>query len=282
MRQILFELPIPGFPIKIFGFGTMLMLAFVGSIWLATWRARREKLNPEMISDLAVWLFLGGLIGARVFFLFQYWQHLHSFWEVFSIWKGGIVFYGSAMGATVAFFIYRRLRPFPLLPMLDVVAPSTALGIAFGRLGCFLNGCCWGDRCDIYPWVVTFPARSAPWGSQVKAGLISIDAARSLPIHPTQLYSALDGFLLLALLSAYYPIRRRDGEVFGLLLVLYPITRFLIEHLRNDEGAALAGMTISQVISLVVLGIAVAYWVYLSTRPKTRYADFAEIPEPTA
>ena len=100
-----------------------------------------------------------------------------------------------------------------------------------------------------------FPACTRPPGlHQVRLGLIPPRTpTHSLPVHPTQLYSAIDGLVLLLLLSAYYPLRRRDGEVMGLLMVTYPITRFVIEYLRNDEGAFFAGLTISQTISVALL-----------------------------
>ena len=281
MRQILFE--IPGTPIRLYGFGLMLMLAFLGSMSVAAWRARRENLNPDLIYDLAVWLFVGGLVGARAFFLIQYAHKFKSVWEIFQIWKGGIVFYGSVMGAAAAFFLYQRLRPFPIRAMMDVVAPSAAVGIAFGRVGCFLNGCCWGDRCGDLPWGVTFPAKSSPWASQVEQGLIHLSDPRSLPVHPTQLYSALDGVVLFLLLSGYYPLRKRDGEVFGVLMLSYPVLRFLVEQLRNDEGAIYSGMTISQVISLFVFVLGIGYWLYLFRLPKTLWADrppMDELPAP--
>src|SRR4051794_18778660 len=158
MHQVLFE--IPGTGIKIFGYGLMLFLAFLASMNLAAWRARREKLDPEVVYDLALWVFLGGLVGARAFYVVQYWgTRIHTIWDIFEIWKGGIVLYGSILGGTLTFFLYRALRPFPLRPMLDVVAPALALGIALGRLGCFLNGCCYGDVCDL-PWAVAFPKHS--------------------------------------------------------------------------------------------------------------------------
>src|SRR4051794_1738532 len=174
MRQILFE--VPGLGVKIFGYGLMLFFAFLGSMNLAAWRARREKLDPEVVYDLALYVFLGGLIGARSFYVAQYWGvRIHSFWEIFEIWKGGIVLYGSILGGTVAFLIYRRFRPFPLLPMLDVIAPALAFGIAVGRLGCFLNGCCFGDTCDL-PWAVAFPKHSPAWEAEVNRGLIPPNA----------------------------------------------------------------------------------------------------------
>ena len=280
MRQVLFE--VPGLGVKVFGYGLMLFFAFLGSMNIAAWRARREKIDPEIVFDMALYVFLGGLIGARGFYVLQYWGNrgINNFWDIFKIWEGGIVLYGSILGGTIAFFLYRRLRWFPLLPMLDVIAPALAFGIAIGRLGCFLNGCCFGDACDL-PWAVRFPSHSPPFDSEVARNLIPPDAQYSLWLHPTQLYSTVDGLILLALLSAYFPIRRRDGEVMGLLMLTYPVTRFLIEQLRNDEGIFAAGMTISQLISVGLLAAGLIFWVALSRRPLGRYADTIEA-EPAA
>src|SRR3954464_13486076 len=94
--------------LKVFGYGTMLFLAFLGSMNLAAWRARREKLDPELISDLALWVFIGGLVGARLFYVIQYWgDRIHNVGEVFKVWEGGIVLYGSILGGTATFFFYR-------------------------------------------------------------------------------------------------------------------------------------------------------------------------------
>ena len=266
MRQVLFE--IPGVGIKIFGYGLMLFFAFVGSMNIAARRARREKIDPEIVYDLAI-------------YVFQYWGvRVHGFWEIFEIWKGGIVLYGSILGGTAGFFFYRSLRTFPLVPMLDVIAPALAFGIAIGRIGCFLNGCCYGDTCHL-PWAVEFPKGSPPWDAEVARNMIRPDAAHSLPLHPTQLYSTIDGLLLFVLLSAYFPIRRRDGEVMALLMVTYPITRFLIEQIRNDEGVWAAGMTISQLISVGIFAAGLVYWLALSRMPLGRYADSAKL-EPAA
>ncbi len=274
MRQVLFEVPYVG--VKIFGYGLMLFFAFLGSMNLAARRARREGLDPELIYDLALWVFIGGLLGARGFYVAQYWgTRITSFAEIFEIWKGGIVLYGSVLGGAAAFFAYRAVRPFPLRPMLDVIAPAIALGIAIGRVGCFLNGCCWGDACDL-PWAVSFPRESPPWNAELARGLIPPDALHSLRLHPTQLYSTIDGLILVLLLSAYYPLRRRDGEVMGLLMLTYPVTRFFIEQLRDDEGVFFAGMTVSQAISVALFAGGLIYWAFLLRMPATRYADTAE------
>jgi phosphatidylglycerol:prolipoprotein diacylglycerol transferase len=283
MWQVLFTIPVLG-GIKIFGYGTMLFVAFLASINLAAWRARREGLDPEVVYDLSAWVFAGGLIGARVFYVIQYWgDRIRTFADIFRIWEGGIVLYGSIIGGTTAFFLYRVVRPFPLRPFLDVIAPSLAIGIAVGRVGCFLNGCCYGDRCAGLPWGVSFPRFSPPWLEQVAGGLISREALWSLPVHPTQLYSVIDGLVLLVLLSAYYPLRRRDGEVMALLMVTYPVTRFLVEYLRNDEGVFWLGLTISQNISVFLFLSGIAYWTWLvRTQPRRQRVDDTSGPSPAA
>jgi len=273
MRQVLFE--VPGLGVKVFGYGLMLTFAYIGSMRLAAGRASRENLDPEVVYDLGLWVFIGGLVGARGFYVVEYWgTRVNSFWEVFEIWKGGIVLYGGILGGTAAFLLYRAYRPFPTRAMLDAIAPALAFGIAIGRLGCFLNGCCWGDACDL-PWAVSFPKNSPPWQAEVARGLILPGAAHSLPLHPTQLYSTIDGLVLLTLLNAYYPLRRRDGEVMGLLMLTYPVTRFLIEHLRNDEGIFRAGMTVSQTISVGIFLAGLLYWAWLARHPRVRHADSA-------
>ncbi|CAN5597677.1 prolipoprotein diacylglyceryl transferase [soil metagenome] len=353
MRQILFE--IPGTGIQVFGFGMMLFLAFLAAMNLAAWRARRSRIDPEIIYDLAFWLILGGLIGARAFYVLQHGESIESFWDIFKVWKGGIVLYGSGLGAAAGYLSYWLWRRFPIRPVMDAIAPAIALGIALGRVGCFLNGCCYGDVCE-HKWAVQFPAGTLPWAQhvglleeyieldrereqvesgrepwpaerrerhealaeqlglngdpedsvvaleqyirsldyqefrrlrydRVRDGLPPPDAPpnspRSLPVHPTQLYSALDGLILMTLLLAYYPLRRRDGEVMALLILTYPVTRFLIERLRNDEEAFYAGLTISQNISIGLFVIALAFWLYLCRWPTERYEDRPEDSETT-
>jgi phosphatidylglycerol:prolipoprotein diacylglycerol transferase len=274
MRQVLFTIPIFG-GLKVFGYGAMLVVAFITSTWLAYWRARRERLDPEVIGDMSFWVFLFGLIGARLFYCFEYWgDDIKSLWDVAQYWKGGVVYYGGIVGGVAAFFFYWKLRPFPMRPYMDVLAPSIAVGTLFGRLGCFLNGCCFGDLCRL-PWGVAFPVNSPPWLQHRHLGLIGADALNSLPVHPTQLYSSLDAFVLFVLLTAFYPLRRRDGEVLGLLMLAYPLSRFVIEYLRNDEAVFYAGMTISQTISVALFVGACLYWAWLSSLPKERYRDHA-------
>ncbi len=283
MRQVLFTLTVPyfGWRIPLFGYGLMLVLGLLAAVNMAAWRARREKLDPELVYDFSFWAVLGGLTGARLFYVFQYWgTRVRSVGEIFKIWEGGIVLYGGILGGTAAVLLYWTKHKFPLRPMMDAIAPSLVIGVALGRVGCFLNGCCWGDPCD-FPWAVRFPAESAPWWSEVNRGLISATDPTSLPLHPTQLYSAIDGLIICLLLNMYYSLRKRDGEVFALLMLTYPITRFLIEYLRNDEAAFALGMTISQLISVFIFAGGVVLWAAVARSKNPRYADIAPEVQPT-
>jgi phosphatidylglycerol:prolipoprotein diacylglycerol transferase len=292
MHRVLVE--VPGTAIRLHSFGLMLCLAFLAAIALAAWRARREGLDPDSIYDLALWAVLGSLIGARLFYVVEYWGkgQVKNWLDIFKIWEGGIVFYGGLAGGTVACLAYAIVKRLPVLKLCDILAPSLALGLAIGRVGCFLNGCCYGDECAL-PWAVTFPPGSAPWwdqaidsvedpGQATIPGLTrdDLDRARrgelaalprSAPVHPTQLYSAVDGLILWAVLTAYYPYRRRDGRVMALFLMAYPVTRSLIEYLRDDEPAACMGLTISQVVGVATLAAGLALW--LAARPPVRAPD---------
>jgi phosphatidylglycerol:prolipoprotein diacylglycerol transferase len=273
MQRLLFT--IPGLGFRLHGFSVMMLLACFGALFITVWRARRERIDPEAVFGLATWLYSGGFIGARFLYIVQHRESVQHFGDIFKIWQGGIVFYGCILGGLAGSVLYWVRHPFPFRPMADAVAPALALGTALGRLGCFLNGCCFGTTCDL-PLAVRFPAGAPAWLQHVQLGLIAPSASHSLAVHPTQLYAALDGLIQLGLLTWYFPRRRRDGEVMALLMVTYPISRFLIECLRADEGAFFAGLTISQNISLVLLACGLFTWSYLARLPRVRYADILE------
>ena len=221
--------------------------------------ARREKVDPNAVYELATWLFLGGVIGARAFFFVQHPEALHEPSDLFRTWQGGNVFYGCILGGLTGSILYWLRRPFPFLRMADAVAPAVAIGAALGRIGCFLNGCCHGAVCHL-PWAVRFPAGSHAWARQVNDGLISTEARLSLPVHPTQLYSFLAGLVVLGLLLLYVRSARSPGKVMALLMIAYSVTRWPIEAMRSDEPVVFAGMTWSQNISAALIVGGVAIW----------------------
>jgi phosphatidylglycerol:prolipoprotein diacylglycerol transferase len=273
MRPILFV--VPGWEIRVHSYGVMIFLACFAALGIGVWRARRQKIDPNVVYELATWLFLGGVIGARGLYVLLHPETIHSFGDIFRSWQGGNVFYGCILGGLTGSMLYWCRRPFPFWKMCDVAAPAVAIGAAVGRIGCFLNGCCDGEVCEL-PWAVRFPAGSHAWTRQLNAGLIAPDALASLPVHPTQLYAALAGFLVLALLLAHFPRRRRAGEVMGLLMILYAVTRWPIESLRADEHARFAGMTASQIISVALLALGLAVW-FGRRRPFDREASAAPV-----
>jgi len=273
MQPILFE--VPGVGLRITGFGVMFLLACSGALGLTLWRARREGLDAEAVYELAIWIFFGGVVGARIVYVLQNPAEMKSVADLFRVWRGGIVFYGCIFGGLIGTLIAWSRKPFPFLPMADAVAPALAWGAGAGRIGCFLNGCCYGEvtqsRCAL-----SFPAGSIPWYDHAARGLITPLASCSLPVHPTQLYSALAGFGLLLLLLAYHNRRRFDGEVMTVFMVGYATTRFGVETLRADAPAFMLGLTFSQVVSLVVLVSGIASWLWLNNaRPRPVMARLA-------
>ncbi|MBI3468119.1 MAG: prolipoprotein diacylglyceryl transferase [Planctomycetes bacterium] len=192
--------------------------------------------------------------------------------KLFNLSQGGLVWYGGVLGAVAAFLGFVFKTKVPGLRFSDLLAPSVVLGLAFGRVGCFLNGCCYGDPTTL-PWAVYFPPHSPAYERHLSEQRISPRYRTSLGVHPTQLYSALNALLLVAVLLAYYPLRRRDGEVIGLLLVLYAPTRFLIEFLRADEPAQWGtGLTISQNLSIVAFAAGLLWMLWLRRRRPAQQA----------
>jgi phosphatidylglycerol---prolipoprotein diacylglyceryl transferase len=258
MRPILFTLP--GSGLRIHSYGVMIFLACAAALAMAVWRARREKVDPNAVYELATWLFLGGVIGARGFYFVQHPEALHELGDLFRTWQGGNVFYGCILGGLSGSIVYWLRRPFPFWRMADAVAPGVAIGAAVGRIGCFLNGCCHGSACEL-AWAVRFPAGSHAWARQVNDGLISHQALMSLPVHPTQLYSGAAGLFVLGALLLYARRDRSPGQVIALLMIAYSVTRWPIESLRSDEPAVFAGMTWSQNISVALLAGGAALWI---------------------
>lgn len=258
MQPILFE--ILGF--RVHAYGLMMALACASALGLSVWRARREGMDADAVYELATWLFLGGVVGARVLFAVVHPEAIRSPLDILRVWEGGGVFYGCILGGLAGTLIYYRRRPFPFLRMADVVAPTLAIGAFFGRIGCHLNGCCHGSITQA-SWGIRFPSGSHAWVDHVDRGLIPVDAPYSLPVLPTQLYAAFSALALFAILMAYYPRRKRPGQVMALLMITYPITRWPVEMLRADDAGVFAGVTVSMLISLLLCAAGVAFWLYL-------------------
>lgn len=393
MHPELLSLP-GGFSIKTYGF--FLMLGFLSAVWLAMKRAQRSGANPDVTLDVAFLCLVFGIGGARAFYVIHYWKTQFAdapnrFLAIIDITNGGLEFLGGFLGALIAVCVYCLWKQISLRQYLDIMAPSAMWGLAFGRIGCFFNGCCFGGLAAVTPgqpptppWAVSFPfaspAQHRHWEDRgvavpaelvvtstesllptlvpeaqlsatvekrysalrrwqkaqeahaeaklahadatvlsglekaaAAAGKVAESAAEqfgvisraqqipsrnnpqrrtsvtelqelaaqapSRPVHPTQLYASAQALLLSLLLSGLFWFRRRQGVVIGALLLLYPVQRILEELIRADNPHDVAGMTISQSVSVGLLLTAAAYlfilYRYLPERsPKAHTGGF--------
>lgn len=344
-----------GLPVR--GYGTLLLTGVLAAWWLSARRAAQRGFNTEVLASLAWRLIVAGVIGARLFYVIEYWPDFRrpswhdTLVEVLTFTKGGLVVYGSLIGGFVAFVWYLRQKRLSMFAWGDIIAPGLILGMAIGRIGCLLNGCCYGGECDQGKVCIRFPrfsskeqqVMSPPYMHQLVAGRlhgftlgknkanqptvksvepdgpaeqnglvagvriaavngvptdslqtaeevlahsgpdISIELAdgqrlkwsvgtlpnQSRPVHPSQIYGAISGFLICLLLIAVEPFINRSGATMAALLTLYPPVRFFEEMIRDDEppqwGTAL---TISQLISLCVIAGAMVTWYFVLRRGK--------------
>ncbi len=332
-------------PIAIRSYGLMLMIGFLFAVWSASRRAAKSGADKDFVTNLGLISLISGIIGARVFYIIHYLEDFlnvpNPLWSMINVTAGGLEFYGGFITAIVCVMVYLVLKKKSIRWYLDILAPSIMLGLAFGRIGCFLNGCCWGKETSC-PLAIRFPYASFAFVQQWEEGKIKVPDElllegpngkkyvinrefinltdeelekrllkadpnspegielsmlkshlekynltmsklremigkydlRSRPVHPTQLYSSLNAFLISLFLSWYYWRRKQDGEVILLLLVVYPITRFLIEIIRADNPHDVFGLTVSQAISIVAIIFAIAGLLLLRFLPaKSKYAE---------
>ncbi len=242
MHPILFEI----FDFKVHSFGLLMLLAFAVALLFARKRGPRFGFTPEQISDVAFWTLIAGVLGARVAFLAQeipfYREHPEKLLTL--QFEGLTSFGGLIFGFLTVVIACRRLKK-PLWNLLDALAPAMLVGHAIGRVGCLLNGCCYGGHCDL------------PWGIHVEnaAGLF----------HPAQIYDSLMNLAALGVLLALERRGLRAGQTFGLFLVLHGIARFVYEFWRAGTTSTTMGslpLTEAHVAALVLVlaGAAVLLW----------------------
>jgi phosphatidylglycerol:prolipoprotein diacylglycerol transferase len=237
-------------------YGIMVATGFLAGLWTAGRRGLRQGVSPEQVHDLGLSLMIGSIAGARILYVITFWRDqfaAHPFPEVFEVWHGGLVYYGGLIGACLAGIIHMRLKRMPLWKMADVLAPSVALGYAFGRIGCLMNGCCYGSACSL-PWAITFPGapENGPGG---------------VPRHPTQIYDSLLSLCLYGFLAWLYRRKKFDGQVFATYLVCYAVSRSFVELFRGDYPVYQRGLhglaTPAQMVSIFILLTGVALFLFL-------------------
>jgi phosphatidylglycerol:prolipoprotein diacylglycerol transferase len=264
MHPILFQVA----GLKIYSYGLMVGLAFVLGFWLITARAKRAGDNPDIYLEAAIWFIIAGIGGARLFYFLWFPQvFLHDLIGSL-LSSGGLVWYGGVVGVLLATLLFTRLRKIRLLHFTDIVAPAAALGLAIGRIGCLLAGCCYGSVCEL-PWAIHYPLTHETHG---------------LPVHPAPLYETAlmlltAGFLLLLERNAWLKNRRlsaagrasglgllSEGTVSAYFFILASLARFFVEGVRGDRLTWLhwgaIELSASQVMSLggLLLAFAIFYW----------------------
>jgi phosphatidylglycerol:prolipoprotein diacylglycerol transferase len=241
-------------------YGVMMATGFLAGLVNWYFIGKSERRDFAYSSDLLFWIMVSGILGARIVYVLS---DLGYFFrnpeEIVMIHKGGLVYYGGFLGSGIALIVFSRVHREDIRSLLDFVIVSVPLAHFFGRIGCFLNGCCYGK---IHEGLlgVRFPAGSYAWYDHVQDGRITKMAGHSLPVHPVQLYESVFNLLVYFLLIWAYSRRdrTRSGRILALYCFTYPPGRFLLEFLRGDHEMFIMGLTVSQVTSLflVVLGFA--------------------------
>jgi phosphatidylglycerol:prolipoprotein diacylglycerol transferase len=259
MYPRLFELPwsIPRFgPITVYTYGVLLAAAYLLGLQLAMVRARKRGLDATRVMDLGIYIIISALVGAKLLLLVTDFQTFRSNpAELLSLARSGGVFYGGLILAVVVALVYIRRIGLPLWTTCDVFAPGIALGHVVGRFGCFFAGCCWGKPTTL-PWGITFtdPFAAANVGTPLNQSL-----------HPTQLYEAGAEFLILALLlGTENKGKPFAGRTFWLYMLLYAVSRFIIEFFRDDPRGMVGVLSTSQFISVILAPLAVIMLAYLA------------------
>lgn len=240
MRPVLFQ--IWGF--NIYGYGTMIAIGILSALMLLSYRTKKRGYNEDKIFDMSMLAIVLGVLGGKLLYIITDIKNIIENPAALKDIGSGFVVYGSILGGVLGVYIYCRIKKWDLLKIIDLAIPSLPLAQGFGRIGCFLAGCCYGRETSL-PIGVVFP--------NVPLSLAPI----GLHIIPTQIYSSVFDFALAAFLLWYDKKERKSGRLFSMYLIIYSIGRFFVEFLRDDVRGTIGFLSTSQFISLfiIVLGI---------------------------
>ncbi len=293
MRPELFRLEGVGFP----AYFVMLLSGFFIATALGALWAKRIGQNPDVIVDLGLAMLLSGVAASRIFHVFfdgHFMDYVHictdpskvdwlvtraecagrykGHWDVAAgvchpvetncfawaeFWAGGLTYYGGFIGASLAAIVLLKRDKFPFWKAADMAGFCVPVGLAFGRMGCLLAGCCFGAESSL-PWALSFPPQSPASEAQWKAHTLQNPAAWSNPVHPTQIYEAAASLAIAAFCLYYvHPRKRYDGQVFAAFLVLYAVARAGLEILRRDDRGGISILSTSQIVGVLCVIAAV-------------------------
>jgi phosphatidylglycerol:prolipoprotein diacylglycerol transferase len=243
-------------PLTIYSYGVLLAAAYLLGLGMAVRRARAAGLDGNRVLDLGIWVIIAALVGAKALLFVVDFEHFTSSWAEFTtLLRSGGVFYGGLIAAVVVCIYQLRKHRLPLWQSGDLFAPGIALGYMVGRLGCLMAGCCYGRPTDV-AWAVTFTDPAANF---------NVGTPLNTPLHPTQVYEALAGLVMLvALLVLERRWRQYPGRTFWTFVLMYSLSRFVIEFYRGDDrGLVFDVVSTSQAISIVLAPLSVFMLWYL-------------------
>jgi len=238
------------------------MLRFIACLLPSRPEARRRGLSPDIPLDLGVWVLIAGVAFARAIYVLLDWEFFSARpFEVLYVWReGGLSFHGGLLGGILAGIVFAWRRKLSFWTIADTIAPGLALGYGIARFGCLLNGCCYGAPTDL-PWGVQFPR----WPDS---------EIMTAPLHPTQIYSALGSWIILAVLMAFRRRLAASGQLFLLYLMLYAPMRSVVEIFRRGYSAQVLfdGVTEAQAASAVIFLFAFVGFVIRGRRARNTAA----------
>ncbi len=243
MHPILFKIG----NFSIYSYGVMLAVGFLSGTFLAVKEAQRRSIDKELIIDLAFAIIIAGLIGARIFYVISNFSYFRNNpLEIMMLNRGGLVWYGGLIAGTLTLFIFTKIKKVSFLTIADIFAPGLAIGQAFGRIGCFLRGCCYGKPTD---------------------SIIGVYCSeQGAKLFPSQIISAIWLVIIFFILKSLSKKKRHPGEIFLAYLILYSLKRFFVEFIRGDSPAVFLGLTSFQLISVLIFVI--SFSLFLNARRK--------------
>lgn len=239
--------------IEIHTYGVFVALGFFVGFRILLFYSKKSSFPPALIETLTFWVFICSLIGARLFYvLISLPEFVNAPLDIFKIWQGGLVFWGGFLGGSLTAIIFSIKYKIPFWKLVDIFVPALAIGHAFGRIGCFFAGCCYGKTTNTFFGVI-FPENSlAPPG---------------IKLLPIQLISVALLFGLFLILRFFFNRKKFDGQVFLIYAILYSVGRFFVEFLRGDfRGNMVLGITPTQIVSILISIISIFLWKKLSAK----------------
>jgi phosphatidylglycerol:prolipoprotein diacylglycerol transferase len=260
VRPVLFYLP-PGLPI--YSYGVMLGLSLVVGWYITLGLCEKDGMERELMGRCYVFTAVSAVSGARLLWVFTNIDRLDSFLDIFKVWQGGLVAYGGFLGGLIGSTVFCKWKKIRLLAWADCAVPSLCSGLAVTRIGCLMFGCDFGKPWE-GRWAIQFPKGAPAYAQQLHEKLITADALKSLPVHPTQIYESLNGIILLGFLFLVRKYRKFSGEMFVAFFMGYAPLRYIVETLRADEQRGNVGpLSTSQFIGVVTFFAGAALLVYL-------------------